>query len=177
MPAPPAAEDLQVVLVAAVAENRVIGRDGAMPWHYPADLERFREATMNHPVVMGRRTFEAIVDRLGEPLPGRTTVVLTTRDLDLPAGAVRAGGIEEALETAREALAERHPDADRTAYVAGGASVYEQFLPLADRLLITEIPENPDGDARFPEIDPHVWRETDREDRDELSFVTYERRG
>ena len=159
----------EVVLIAAVAENGVIGDDGGMPWHYPADLRRFKRTTMGHPVVLGRRTYESIVAEIGEPLPGRTSVVLSTRDLDLPEGAVLAGSVEAALEAAGAA------PGGETVFVAGGATVYDQFLPLADRLLLTEIPESPGGDTRFPERSAEAWTEASREREGELSFVTYER--
>jgi dihydrofolate reductase len=158
-----------VVLIAAVAENGVIGDEGGMPWHYPADLRRFKRTTTGHPVVLGRRTYESIVADLGGPLPGRTNVVLSTRALDLPEGAVLAGSVEAALETAREA------PGGETVYVAGGAAVYEEFLPLADRLLITEIPDSPDGDTHFPEWSSEAWTETSREEEGKLAFVTYDR--
>lgn len=167
---PPA--DLTVAVVAAVAANDVIGADGEIPWHHPADLRRFKERTLGHPVVLGRRTYESIVDRLGEPLPGRTSLVLSTRDLDLPDGALRAGSVDEALALARQDCRERGVD---TCYVAGGASVYEQFLPRADRLVLTEIPEEHEGDTTFPAWDREAWREVDRENHEDLSFVTYER--
>ena len=162
---------MRLALVAAVAENGVIGVDGGMPWHYPEDLRRFKETTMGHPVVMGRRTYESIASRLGGPLPGRTNVVLSRRaDLDLPEGAVHAADVEAALAAAAAAL-----DGDReTAYVAGGGSVYEQLLPEADELHVTEIPEAPDGDAHFPEFGAE-WVEVDRETAGELAFVTYRR--
>jgi dihydrofolate reductase len=165
-------DDLTIALVAAVADNGVIGRDGGMPWHHPEDLAQFKETTMGHPVVMGRVTYEGIVEDLGEPLPGRTSVVLTGRDLDLPEGAVAVGSVEAALSVAREALA-----ADQsTVYVAGGATVYEQFLPLADRMVLTEVHEEPDGDTCFPAVDWSNWQERERDDREDLSFVTYVRR-
>ena len=160
---------MRLALVAAVAKNGVIGVDGGMPWHYPEDLRRFKETTMGHPVVMGRRTYESIASRLGGPLPGRTNVVLSRQaDLDLPEGAVHATDTEAALAAAAAAL-----DGDReTAYVAGGGSVYEQLLPEADELHVTEIPEAPDGDTHFPEIG-EAWTVVDRETDGELSFVTY----
>jgi len=166
---PPRPATGEVVLIAAVAENRVIGVDGGMPWHYPADLQRFKDTTTGHPVVLGRRTYESIVDQLGGPLPGRTNVVLSTRALDLPEGTVLAGSVEAALEAARAA------PGGETVYVAGGATVYEGFLPLADRLLLTEIPEAPEGDTRFPEWDEDEWVEVSRETVDDLAFVAYER--
>ena len=163
------AEDVEVVLIAAVAENGVIGDDGGMPWHYPADLRRFKELTTGHPIVLGRKTYESIVADLGGPLPGRTNVVLSTRDLDLPEGAVLAGSVEAALEAAHAA------PGSETVYVAGGATVYEQFLSHADRLELTEVPESPDGDTRFPEWSDETWTEVRRVEADDLTFVTYER--
>lgn len=163
---------MRVALVAAVAENGVIGADGELPWHYPEDLQHFKETTVDHPVIMGRRTFESIDARLGGPLPRRTNIVLSTRELDLPDGAVLADSVEAALDAARDDLAMRH-GAD-TVYVVGGASVYEQFLPEADSLVITEVPESPAGDTHFPDVG-NEWREVSREERGELSFVRYER--
>ena len=161
---------MKLVLIAAVAENGVIGVDGEMPWHYPADLKRFKRLTMGSPVVMGRKTYDSIVAELGEPLPGRTNVVVSRQELTFPEGAVRADGIEDALEIARETA-----DRDRTVYVIGGETIYEQFLDRADELRITEIPETPDGDTFFPEIGEE-WVEVDREMVGELAFVTYRRR-
>lgn len=169
-PRPPV--DVTVALVAAVADNGVIGDEDGMPWHHPDDLRRFRETTTGHPVVMGRRTYETIVDRLGEPLPDRTSVVLTTRELNLPEGAVGAGSVEDALARARSDARERGV---ATIFVGGGGSVYEQFLPIADRLVLTEIHASPEGDIRFPDWDRDAWREVSRDDREDLSFVTYER--
>lgn len=164
--------DYEVALIAAVAANGVIGSDGEMPWHHAEDLAHFKETTTGHPVVLGRRTYERIVDRLGGPLPDRTTVVLSTGDLDLPEGVHLAGSVDEALATAADALS---PDAE-TVYVAGGGTVYEATLPAADRLVLTELDAAHDGDTYFPEFDQSDWRETSRRDREALSFVTYERR-
>ena len=130
---------------------------------------------MDHPVIMGRVTYEGILEALGEPLPGRTTVVLTSRDLETPENAVVADGLEAALEAADEAARERHDDADRL-FVAGGATVYEQFLPALDRLVVTEVHEEPDGDTAFPDWDREDWREVDRDERDGFAFVEYSRR-
>jgi dihydrofolate reductase len=163
------ADGTEVVLIAAVAENGVIGDDGGMPWHYPADLRRFKELTTGHPVVLGRKTYESIVADLGGPLPGRTNVVLSTRSLDLPEGVVLAGSVEAALEAASDA------PGGETVYVAGGASIYEQFLPYTDRLELTEVPESPEGDTRFPEWSREEWTEVSREGDGDLVFVTYER--
>ncbi|AGB32308.1 dihydrofolate reductase [Natrinema pellirubrum DSM 15624] len=165
----------ELVGIVAVAENGVIGRDGDMPWHVPADLQHFKETTMGHPVIMGRVTYEGILETLGEPLPGRTTVVLTSRDLETPEGAVVAHDLESALERAETAARERHDDADRI-FVAGGATVYEQFLPALDRLIVTEIHDDPEGDTSFPEWDRSEWDVVSRDDRDGFAFLEYVRR-
>ncbi|OYR40269.1 dihydrofolate reductase [Halorubrum sp. Eb13] len=174
----PSDSDVDLVLVAAVAENGVIGDDGGMPWHYPADLAHFKRLTTGHPVIVGRKTYESIAARIGGPLPDRTNVVLTTRDLDLPEGAVVANDVTGAVVLAAADAADRGVD---EAYVIGGAAVYEQFLDRADRMVLTEVPDRPDGDTRFPDWDADAWREVDREvvsdaetDGD-LAFVTYER--
>lgn len=172
--------DVDLVVVAAVAENGVIGDAGGMPWHYPADLAHFKRLTTGHPVIVGRKTYESIADGIGGPLPDRTSVVLTTRDLDLPEGAVVANDVNGAVVLAAADAADRGVD---EAYVIGGAAVYEQFLDRADRMVLTEVPGRPDGDTRFPDWDADAWREVDREvvsdaetDADgDLAFVTYER--
>ena len=167
--------DRELVVIVAVADNGVIGKDGDMPWHIPADLTHFKETTMDHPVIMGRVTYEGILETLGEPLPGRTTVVLTSRDLETPANAVVAHDLADALETAEAAAQERHDDADRI-FVAGGATVYEQFLPAVDRLIVTEVHDDPDGDTYFPDWDRNSFREVSRDERDGFAFVEYTRR-
>jgi len=163
---------MDLALVAAVAENGVIGADGEMPWHYPADLAHFKETTMGHPVIMGRVTYESIAGQLGGPLPGRTNVVLTRSGVDAPDEVRQVESVDAAVEAAADAAAEAGVE---TAFVAGGATVYEQFLPRADRLVITEVPGEPAGDTRFPEWDREAWTESSRADDGELSFVTYER--
>ncbi|RLM59346.1 dihydrofolate reductase [Halobellus sp. Atlit-31R] len=164
---------VEFVLVAAVAENGVIGRDREMPWHFSEDLEHFKRTTTGHPVIVGRKTYETVVDALGEPFPGRTSVVLTSQSLDLPAGAVVANSIEEAIDLAAADAADRGVE---TAYVAGGGRVYEQFLPHASRLILTEIHAAYDGDTHFPDWDDAEWVAVDRDERDQFDFVTYERR-
>ncbi|RDZ63153.1 dihydrofolate reductase [Haloferax sp. Atlit-12N] len=164
---------VRFVLVAAVADNRVIGRDGDMPWHLPEDLKHFKRTTTGHPVVMGRKTYESIARQLDGPLPNRHSVVLTTRDLDLPEGAEAVDSVEAAVAAAENAAAEMGVE---TVYVVGGATVYEQFLDRAAGLVLTELDAAYEGDTRFPEWDREAWAETDRDDRDGFSFVTYERR-
>lgn len=185
---------MKIVLVAAVAENGVIGAEGGMPWHYPEDLEHFKETTMGSPVVMGRRTYESIEQDLGGPLPGRTNVVLSrSESLELSEGAVHARSVDDALEKVVEAIetsasvdtsdSNRETDdgndetdsRDETVYVIGGETIYEQFFDRADELLVTEIPEAPSGDTYFPEITDE-WIEVDRELGNDVSFVRYRRR-
>ena len=168
---------MDVVLIAAVADNGVIGSDGDMPWHYPEDLKRFKRTTIGHPVIMGRKTYESIAARLDGPLPDRVNIVLTSDPSKLPEheAVVPVTSTEQAIEEARVAIAGTDP-ADDVVFVVGGGTVYEQFLPQASRLALTEIHAEPDGDTRFPDVDPDVWRETEREGHGEFDFVTYERR-
>jgi dihydrofolate reductase len=165
--------ETEYVLVAAVADNGVIGRDGGMPWHFPEDMAHFKRTTTGHPVILGRKTYESVVDALGEPFPGRTSVVLSSRELDLPDGAVLAHSVAEAVERAEAVAAERGVE---TVYVVGGARVYEQFLPRATRMILTEIHESYEGDTRFPDWDDSAWAETDRETGERFDFATYVRR-
>ncbi len=161
---------MERVIIAAVAENGVIGKDGEMPWHYPADFKHFKETTTGHPVIMGRVTYESLPADY-RPLPDRTNIVLSFDDLDLPDDAINVHSIDAALDAAEET-------GDDTVFIAGGASIYEQFLDqkLADRMVITRIPEAPDGDTSFPEGNEDNWeRVSEREDGD-LRFVEYEHR-
>ena len=167
------AHDLDIALIAAVAENRVIGHEKEMPWHFGEDLQRFKRLTTGHPVVLGRRTYETVVEALGEPFPGRTSVVLTSQSLELPPAAVVANSVAEAIELAAADASERGVD---TVYVAGGGRVYDQFLSHATRLVLTEIHDTYAGDTRFPTWDGDEWVEVDREEHEAFDFATYERR-
>lgn len=159
---------MEVVIIVAVAANGVIGADGSIPWHYPEDLRRFKRLTTGHPVIMGRRTYESILADLGEPLPDRTNIVLTTSDIEAPSTVRPVTSVDAALAAARDQSAER-------VFVAGGESVYEAFLPLADRMERTELHEDYTGDTSFPEWDTTQWTVTERETREDLDFVSYER--
>lgn len=144
----------EIVLVVAVADNGVIGRDGAMPWHLPADLRHFKRLTTGKPVIMGRKTFESI----GKPLPGRHNIVLT-RDT-----AWRAEGVTVVPNLA-EAIAAAGLDPRARAgeiMVVGGAQIYAEALPIATRIELTRIHVSPDGDTHFPDPDPRHWREAAR---------------
>ncbi|AUX09827.1 dihydrofolate reductase [Halalkaliarchaeum desulfuricum] len=160
-------------LIAAVAENGVIGDGGGIPWEHPEDLRRFKRLTTGHPVVLGRRTYEGIEARLGGPLPDRRNVVLSRSNPDVPAEVLVAESIEEAVDIAEAAADEMGVS---EVYVAGGETIYEAFLPRADRMELTEIHEAHEGDTRFPSWERDEWTEVERDDREDLSFVTYERR-
>jgi dihydrofolate reductase len=162
---------LEIVLIAAVAdENRVIGKDKDLPWHIPEDLKHFKRLTTGHPLLMGRRTFESIVHQFGGPLPDRRTVVLTTKG-ELP----EYPDVEAyaSIDAALEAL-----EGEDTVFIGGGEAVYEQFLPRADRLELTLVEGDYEGDTYFPEYE-HLIGDTfeiTRDDpRDGFRFVTFER--
>lgn len=157
--------------VVAVARDGVIGRDNAMPWHLPADLQHFKAVTLGKPVLMGRRTFEAI----GRPLPGRRNLVLTrTRGLSL-AGAEVVHTLQQAIDAAAAGGAQE-------LMVIGGAELYALALPRIGRIHLTELQLSVQGDARFPALVPTQWRELSRTERPAddrnacaMSFVTLER--
>jgi dihydrofolate reductase len=164
-------------LIAAVAKNGVIGRDNAIPWRLPSDLKRFKNITMGKPVVMGRKTFESI----GKPLPGRTNIVVSRDPAFRPSGALVDLTLSSAIERARRQAAR---DGTDEVFIIGGGKIYEEAMPLADRLCITEVDAAPDGDAHFPKIDPGLWREVERgnvarEAGDSAAsvFVVYDRPG
>jgi dihydrofolate reductase len=150
-------------MVAAYADNRVIGSGGGIPWHIPEDMRHFRATTTGHTVVMGRTTYEGI----GHPLPYRTNIVLT-RDRSWSAdGVVVAHALTEALE-----IAQRF---DGDVMIGGGAQVYAEAMPLATHQVLTLVHQTPPGDAFYPEFDPDAWQETRREDRDGFTWSWLER--
>lgn len=164
-----------IVLIAAVAENGVIGRGNGLPWRLKSDMLHFRAVTMGTPVVMGRKTYMSI----GRPLPGRTTIVVSRDSAFAAPGIVVAPSLDAALGAARGDALRRNAE---QIFVAGGAEIYRQALPLAARLMITRLHLKAEGDVRFPAIDPQLWRETARseqqpgaEDAAPFAFITYER--
>jgi dihydrofolate reductase len=171
----PGTTPIALVIVAAVADNGVIGCAGALPWRLKSDLRHFRVLTLGHPVVMGRKTFVSI----GKPLPGRTTVVVTRDPAFGAPGVVAAPDLGTALAVARADALRRGADA---VMLAGGGELYAAVMDLADRLEITRVHARPVGDAVFPAIDPALWREAARragtpgpEDEAAFTFCTYER--
>jgi dihydrofolate reductase len=152
---PPRATDIAIVLVAAVADNDVIGRAGGLPWRLKSDLRHFRALTRGKPVVMGRKTFLSI----GKPLVERTNIVVSRDPTFAVAGVVVAPNVDVALTIARADALRRNSDA---VMVIGGADIYAQVLPCADRLEITKVHAQPDGDAIFPSISSIAWKEVAR---------------
>ncbi|MBI3318945.1 MAG: dihydrofolate reductase [Candidatus Omnitrophica bacterium] len=151
---------MTVSLIVAVSRNGVIGNEGKLPWRLPADLKRFKQLTMGHPIIMGRKTFESI----GKPLPGRTNIVITRQKNLQACGALVAHSLEEALR-----LCEK----EQEAFVIGGASIYPEALGQADRIYLTEVHADFEGDARF-QLDRAGWKEASREDHfDETSGCFY----
>lgn len=168
---------MQIVLIAAVADNGVIGQGGAMPWRLKSDMRHLRALTTGKPVVMGRKTWLSLWIK---PLPQRTNIVLT-RDRSFTApGALVVASLQAALDAARGDALRR---AANDVMVIGGGEIYAQAMPFADRLEITQIHASPEGDARFPAIDPAVWHESARQshaagadDDADFDFVTYVRK-
>lgn len=167
---------MMLCMIAAVADNGVVGRDNKLPWCLPADLRYFKRVTMGKPIMMGRRTFESI----GRPLPGRSNIVVSRQPgLQLP-GVQVVGNVEAGLELA-SAIAET--DGCDELMVIGGAEIYALCLPLAQRLYLTEVHARVEGDAYFPRWDFSRWVECSREwhaaddnNPHDYSFVVYERK-
>ena len=166
---------IKLSVIVAVAENGVVGRNNALPWHISEDLQYFKRTTLGKPIVMGRKTFESI----GRPLPGRTNIVIT-HNSDYSAGGVRVvTSLQDALELAEDIAA---IDGSEELMVIGGATIYAAAIPVADRLYVTEIHAEVDGDAFLGVIDWDSWVECSRQRHlavepnvYDFSFVVYER--
>lgn len=153
-----------ISIIAAVATNNVIGKQGDVPWYISDDLKRFKELTTGKVVLMGRKTFESILRKLGKPLPGRKNVVLTTREnYAVPEGV-------EVFHSMDRALAAH---ASEDIFVIGGAEIYSQTLHLADKLYLTWIDGVYEGDSFFPEIDERLWKKTEEEKHEGFTFTAY----
>ncbi|MDA7947611.1 MAG: dihydrofolate reductase [Hyphomicrobiaceae bacterium] len=168
-------KDVRVAFVVAVADNGVIGKGGKLPWRLSSDLKFFRNATMNRPLIMGRKTFESI----GKPLDGRDNIVITRTSGFSRPGIHVFSDLEAALQMAREKAAARGTN---EITVIGGAEIYALTLPVADIIYLTEVHAEPEGDTFFPDIDREEWREISRErhsagpkDSADYSFVVLER--
>jgi len=158
-----------ITIIAAIAKNNALGKDNKLIWHIPADLKRFKKVTLNHHVIMGRKTYES----LGKPLPNRTNIIITRNANFKAEGCVVVNSLQDAIEAAKE---------DKSPYILGGAEIYKQAILIADKLDLTFVHHNFEADAFFPEIDKTIWKETLREDfkandknKYDYSFVTFER--
>ena len=152
----------RIGLIWAQARGGVIGKDDTMPWHLPEDLAHFKRTTLSHPVIMGRKTWESLPPRF-RPLPGRRNLVVTRQGDWNEIGAQRASSLREALQFCASS---------ETVWVMGGAQIYAQALPLAQRIEVTEIAQNVDGDAYAPVLGPE-WTEAAREDHTSASGVPF----
>ena len=163
---------MQIILIAAVAKNKVIGKDNQLIWKLSADLKRFKNLTSGHFVLMGRKTF----DSLGRLLPNRTHLIISRDpDYQAPENHFSFRSIEDAIIFCNKIEVDR-------LFILGGGQIYQEAMPICDRLEITEVEAEPDGDTFFPQIDPDKWKETEREEfpADEknefpYAFVTYEK--
>jgi dihydrofolate reductase len=162
-----------IAAIVAIARNNVIGKNNDLPWYLPADLKHFKKITTGHTVVMGRTTYESIARRLGHSLPNRRNIVISKDK------AYRADGCEvvHSIEKARSLFIVDN------VYIIGGAQTYEQFFPYIDRLYVTEIDVDINGDTYFPAIDKSEWKETSREHHEKddknlynYDFIVYERK-
>jgi len=167
---------VKLAMIWAMTRNRVIGRNNDLPWNLPADMQHFMTTTRGHPVIMGRRTFESMDKK---PLPRRTNIVVTRTPGYAAPGILVAGDLESAIELARRQCA---ADGVEEAFITGGAGPYAEGLAVADRLYVTEIDAELEGDTFFPEVDWSRWRLVSREEHpaDErhaypFSISTYER--
>ena len=156
-----------ITIIAAIAENNALGKDNQLIWHLPADLKRFKKVTLNHHIIMGRKTFES----LGKPLPNRTTIIISRNKNYKVDNCIVVNSLQEAIEAAKS---------DENPYILGGAEIYKQALEIADKLDLTFVHHKFEADAFFPNIDLNIWKEATREDfeTDEnnkynYSFVTY----
>ncbi|GGC09765.1 dihydrofolate reductase [Marinobacterium zhoushanense] len=166
---------MNVAVIVAQAENRVIGNQNRLPWHLPEDLQYFKRVTMGKPIIMGRKTFESI----GRPLPGRCNIVITRDSAWGAEGVVVVASPEAAIE---RAAAQAEIDGVDEALVIGGAEIYRQMLPLCDRLYLTQVHAEVPGDAHFPVLDTAQWQELGRENLDasdtnpyDYSFIVLQR--
>jgi len=139
----------RVSIIAAMAKNRVIGIENRLPWRLPGDMQRFRALTMGHHILAGRKTYESI----GKPLPGRSMVVITRSGGFAAPGCIVVNSVAEAVAACR---------GDAEIFIIGGEQLYRQTLDVADRIYLTEVQAEFTGDARFPELDSTLWRETER---------------
>jgi dihydrofolate reductase len=164
---------MKISIIAAMGDNRVIGAQGKIPWHLPADFKKFKELTMGHPVIMGNKTFESI----GKPLPGRTNIILA-KDPDYAAdGCLISHSLDDAIALAKEA------EGSGEVFIGGGGQVYALALPMTDTIYLTKVHGVFEGDTFFPEFDESQWKLVNSEERQkdeknsfDLTWLTYGRK-
>jgi dihydrofolate reductase len=156
---------MNLTIIAAISENNVIGNQNNTPWEIPEDMKRFRDLTLNHPVIMGRKTFESIIEKLGKPLPNRKNIIITNT-LNEFKGIYFAKTIDEAIKLT----------GGNDSYIIGGKKIYESFLPIVNCLEITRVHKNVAGDTFFPEVDWKGWDLINEDKREDYSFLTYLRK-
>jgi dihydrofolate reductase len=159
---------MTVSIVVAISENHAIGKDNKLLWYLPNDLKHFKEITSGHTVIMGRKTYESV----GKPLPNRRNIIITRQNMDI-SGCEVVGSIEAALALCAD---------EAEVFIVGGAEIYRQSLHLTNRIYLTIVHKNFEGDTYFPEIEANMWKETAREDYEPdlknvlpYSFITFER--
>ena len=161
-----------ISLIAALSKNRVIGKNNDLPWHLPDDMKYFMNTTKAHHVIMGRKNYESIPEKF-RPLPNRTNIVVTRQKEYHAPQCILVNKLEDGIALAKNA-------GEKELFIIGGAELYQQAMPLAERLIVTEIALETEGDAHFPPIDVQVWQETGRDEFEHAplpyAFVTYERR-
>lgn len=157
----------EIIIIVAIAKNRVIGRNGQLPWHLPSDLQHFKKTTMGCPLIMGRKTFDSI----GKPLPGRDNIVLTRdKDLQIP-GCVVMHSVQDAIEHCRD---------QEKAFIIGGGDIFRLALPFTDSLIVTALERDVEGDVYFDPIDPDQFKEVHSQtcaEEEPYRIVRYERIG
>jgi dihydrofolate reductase len=165
---------MSISIIVAVAENNVIGKNNSLIWHLPADMKFFKEKTIGHCIITGRKNYESIPEKF-RPLPNRTNIVITRQKDYRAPGAIVVESIENAIKKAQE---KNYPEI----FIIGGAEIYKQFLPFADKIYITKIYQSFDGDTFFPELDMQKWKEmqrikgtTDDKNVYEHDFLTFEK--
>lgn len=160
---------MKITLIAALDQDRVIGADGEIPWDILGEQKEFKERTFGHPVIMGRKTFENIVDKLGKGLPGRLNIVLSRENSYAYDNVVTARNVDGALEAAKDSYEDE-------VYIAGGESIYREFIGDADKMVLTWIDGKYDGDSYFPEINMEDWKTIEQKITKDYSIIDYERK-
>lgn len=152
---------MEKIIIAAVAKNNVIGNKGQIPWHSKAELQHFKKTTLGHPIIMGRITYESI----GKPLPGRLNIVISSNDkLDLPDGVLRFSNLTEAYNYCK---------AEEKVFIIGGGRIYKEAINNVDKLIITVMNLEVEGDTFFPKISDSIWIVSDETKSEEFSIITY----